>query len=107
MSALNTLRQILMPKNFSKIQIRPSAAPEASGSNDLSPFILPLVFITLIRLWLSEAQSLWASYLPHDDVLFLNIAQSLASGNWLGDYNHLTLVKYPFYPAWIASSYHL
>jgi hypothetical protein len=37
-----------------------------------------------------------------DDALFVKLAQSIASGQWLGDYNELTLVKGPFFPLFLA-----
>lgn len=39
----------------------------------------------------------------HDDLLFLRLARSIVSGDWLGPYDQLTLVKGPFYPVWIAA----
>lgn len=40
----------------------------------------------------------------HDDALFLSLAQQIASGNWLGPYDRLTLAKGPFYPMWLAAT---
>lgn len=42
-----------------------------------------------------------------DDGLFVRGAASLLSGHWLGPYDHLTLVKGPFYSVWIALSWAL
>lgn len=39
----------------------------------------------------------------HDDGLQFNIAQSLTRGEWLGDYDKLTLAKGVTYPVWLAS----
>jgi|GEM_PF-2765193 len=38
----------------------------------------------------------------HDDFLFIKLANSLLEGNWLGEYNFLTLVKGPVYSFFIA-----
>ncbi len=61
-----------------------------------------------VRLWLVNGLAISAiGPSPHDDHLFLNLAASLISGNWLGPYNQLTLAKGPFYPMWIAASFGL
>ena len=46
----------------------------------------------------------WQGY---DDMLFINHAQSLAEGRWLGKFSELTLVKGPGYPAFLALNYWL
>ena len=64
---------------------------------------LPYVVLILLRLWLTTAQDL--SYQGtgyHDDRLFIELAEHLRYGEWLGEYNHLTLAKGPFYPFFIA-----
>ncbi|MDX8412004.1 MAG: hypothetical protein R8K46_09095, partial [Mariprofundaceae bacterium] len=38
----------------------------------------------------------------YDDMLFINLARELMSGNWLGPYTETTLIKGPFYPMWVA-----
>lgn len=42
-----------------------------------------------------------------DDMLFINHAQSLAEGRWLGKFDELTLVKGPGYPLFLAFNYWL
>jgi hypothetical protein len=37
-----------------------------------------------------------------DDGLFLRLAQEFSEGHWLGDYDHLTLVKGPMFPIFIG-----
>ncbi len=66
-----------------------------------------LGILTLIKLWLVSAQTINAFFAPHDDLLFLRLAQHIASGGWLGEYNNLTLAKAPFYPFWIAAMFWL
>lgn len=39
---------------------------------------------------------------PHDDGLFLRLAQSLEEGRWLGPYDNLTLAKGPAYPLFVS-----
>ncbi len=71
---------------------------------------------TRSRLWLAAAllltaAKLWfAQALPvraiggsiHDDALFLQLAEHLLQGRWLGPYTQLTLAKGPAFPVWIA-----
>jgi hypothetical protein len=83
----------------------PATAPV--NTQTLSSVLLPIFLIAILRLWLTAAQPLLANYYPHDDFLFLHLAHSLASGNWLGEYDQLTLVKYPLYSMWIAATYTL
>lgn len=42
------------------------------------------------------------SYAIIDDTLFMNLGRRLASGQWLGPYNELTLAKGPGFPAFLA-----
>lgn len=65
-----------------------------------------MVLLIIVRLWLVEAQDLLATYTPHDDYLFIKLAQHILSGTWLGPYNQVTLVKGPVYPLFIAAAHH-
>ncbi len=61
--------------------------------------------LILLRLWLVEVYELMATWTPHDDYLFIMLAKHLLSGDWLGPYNQLTLIKGPGYPLFIAASH--
>lgn len=64
--------------------------------------------LALIRIWLTVNQPLKAvGGALHDDQLFIDQAASIVDGQWLGPYNHLTLIKGPGYPLWIAAMYQL
>ena len=64
--------------------------------------------LILSKLYLLRGQSLMAHPgAVHDDGLFLSLASSIVSGNWLGDYSQFTLMKGPFYPLFIAVSHAL
>ena len=69
-----------------------------------------IVAIAVARLWLTAVRTLraigWASI---DDYWFLQRARSIMAGQWMGPYNHLTLIKGAVYPLWIAaiSSLHI
>ncbi|MCI5149696.1 MAG: hypothetical protein D3916_09970 [Candidatus Electrothrix sp. MAN1_4] len=76
-----------------------------TSSNSI--YILAGLLLILSKLWLVSAHQLMAWTAPHDDLLFIQQAHALLSGNWLGEYNQLTLIKGPFYPIFIAFCYYL
>ena len=39
----------------------------------------------------------WIDGAPLDDELYFHAAQSITAGNWLGEYNYLTLSKHPLF----------
>lgn len=62
--------------------------------------------LTVAKLWLSRGQGVYAlGGAGHDDRLFIELAQHLVRGYWLGPYNELTLAKGPFYPLFIAAAF--
>ncbi len=62
--------------------------------------------LTVAKLWLSRGQGVYAiGGAGHDDRLFIELAQHLVRGEWLGSYNELTLAKGPFYPLFIAAAF--
>lgn len=61
--------------------------------------------LILLRLWLVSVFEVPALRRPHDDYLFITLAKNLLSGEWLGPYNHYTLIKGPVYPLFIAFSH--
>jgi hypothetical protein len=62
--------------------------------------------LTATKLWLSRGQSVYAiGGAGHDDRLFIELAQHIVRGEWLGPYNELTLAKGPFYPIFIAAAF--
>lgn len=65
-----------------------------------------LLLLIFIKLYLVSGQSVFSiGYAGHDDRLFINHAQSLLRGEWLGEYTNLTLAKGMFYPVFIALSF--
>jgi len=69
-----------------------------------SSLIAVAAVLTLVKLWLVGGQTLQAlGTYAYDDLLFLNLAKSIMSGNWLGPYSEATLVKGPFYSLWVAA----
>lgn len=69
-----------------------------------------IVAAAVTKLWLVAFWRVAAfSFAGYDDLWFLRKARSILEGQWLGPYDHLTLIKGPAYPLWIAltSSLHL
>jgi hypothetical protein len=66
--------------------------------------LLPVyIGFVLLKLWLVASQPILAiGGAANDDGLFLNLANSLSKGQWLGTYNVLTLTKGCFYSIWIT-----
>ena len=56
-----------------------------------------------LKLWLTAAQPILAvGHAEYDDRLFLELANALLHGDWLGTYGPLTLAKGPMYSIFIA-----
>ena len=62
-----------------------------------------IVVASAAKLWLTAVFPLeaigWAIY---DDRWFVERGLSILAGSWLGEYDHMTLIKGPGYPLWIA-----
>ncbi|MEW8029155.1 MAG: hypothetical protein AB2792_12325 [Candidatus Thiodiazotropha sp.] len=68
--------------------------------------LLMIVAAVIFRYWLTAALPITAhAHGTFDDALFIRLAQSIVSGEWLGEYDKLTLVKAPLYPLFIAANY--
>lgn len=39
---------------------------------------------------------------PHDSLRYLGMAETIAAGQWLGQYDHMTLIRLPLYPIFLA-----
>lgn len=64
--------------------------------------------LTATKLWLTSGQAVFAlGFAAHDDRLFLQLAEYIVQGQWLGPYDQLTLAKGPFYSVWIAAMFQL
>lgn len=66
------------------------------------PVFLAAIALTLAKLLLITGQKVLAFDSPYDDILFLSRARDLQEFEWMGSYNHMTLIKGIFYPFWIA-----
>jgi hypothetical protein len=77
-------------------------------SFDWGSVVVPIVIIAavLFRYWLTAGLPITAhAHGIHDDALFIRLAQSIATGDWLGGFDELTLVKAPLYSIFIAINY--
>lgn len=71
-------------------------------------FLASIFLFIIVKLYLVSGQTLSAhGGAFHDDKLFLDLANNISNGNWLGEYNNRILIKGPFYPLWIAINYKL
>lgn len=67
-------------------------------------FWITVVLVTLAKVVLSRFQLVytWIDGAPIDDELMFRAAQSITAGQWLGEYDWLTLSKHMFFPVWAA-----
>ena len=66
-------------------------------------FWLAAAVLIVIKLLLARGMTFnGIGYMAADDQLFIHQATSILQGDWLGNYNYLTLFKGPFYPLFIA-----
>lgn len=69
-----------------------------------STFWLLVAAAVLVKVLLSRFQMVytWIDGAPIDDELMFRAAQSITAGQWLGEYDWLTLSKHMFFPLWAA-----
>ena len=66
------------------------------------------VALTAVKLWLVAGQRIFAiGPAFHDDRLFVELAEHLVNGRWLGPYNQFTLAKGPMLSFFIAAAFKL
>lgn len=73
---------------------------------DISAHLLWILCIlaAVLKISLCAFQYIYASpdLSPIDDTLMFDLAQSITAGNWLGEYDWLTLSKHSFFALWLA-----
>lgn len=75
----------------------------ADTNSNARRWLVAAAVMTVFKLWLTSAQSIFAiGFAAHDDRLFLQLAEHLIQGHWLGPYDQMTLAKGPFYSLWAA-----
>ncbi len=84
-----------------------STTAQRTSSNVIaSPLFLLILalFLSVLKIWLVSGQNFYAiNGAAYDDFLYIRGAAQLLQGQWLGDFDYLTLIKGPFYPLWLAS----
>ena len=84
---------------------------ERSGNNRIYIkyiLIIALGILTIYRIYLGMNIPLYIQGdARYDDFLMVKYADSIASGQWLGVYDHLTLVKTAAMPILLACGYHI
>ena len=86
-----------MPNLLSRLRgLRPALIRRA--------FWLWAALITLLRCAVTHFQLayMWAGGAPLDDELMFRAANAITSGQWLGEYDYLTLSKSMFFAVWLA-----
>lgn len=62
-----------------------------------------IAFIGFIQIWLISNITIYQrGFSIHDDILMLDYAENLSSGNWLGTHDNKTLLKRISYPIFMA-----
>ncbi len=69
-------------------------------------FFLVGCAVVAVKFYLLQDQKLIVLGDAHyDSRLFIELAQNLSQGRWLGPYDEKTLIKGPFYPLWIVAAH--
>jgi hypothetical protein len=62
------------------------------------------LLLTAFKLWLTRSQPIYAiGPAAHDERLFLQLANNIVNGEWLGAYTQMTLAKGSFYSLFVAA----
>lgn len=66
-----------------------------------------VLVLVALRIFLVRHQPIWGIVVnqPYDENHFVDQAESILTGHWLGAYDHFTLIKGPFYPLWIVLTF--
>jgi hypothetical protein len=61
------------------------------------------LFTSGLQLWLAAPDEVVASANPYDQQRYVEMADQIRQGRWLGHYGPLTLARGPGYPLWLAA----
>jgi hypothetical protein len=70
-------------------------------------YVLSVIALAAISIWIRTGFPVAVVSGIFDDRLFIRLANFLASGDWLGPYDHMTLAKGMFYSMFIACAHFL
>jgi hypothetical protein len=82
--------------------MRVSVASESQQQNYL--YLVATLLGTYLAVWSARPIAVLMNATA-DDMLFMRLSSHILSGDWLGPYNHYTLVKGPGYPLFLAVSH--
>lgn len=69
-------------------------------------YLILFIAVAAAYLWLVSGLPVpLLMHAAHDDQLYVKMALKILRGEWLGEYNELTLLKEPFYSVWLAFNY--
>ena len=67
--------------------------------------IFAVLIVAFLYVLLMNQQNIYFTEFIHDDLFFVEKANAIISGNWLGEYNHMTLIKLPLLSLFISLAY--
>ena len=71
-------------------------------------FIIALIIVSLLKQFLVHDLPIAANVgLGVDDMLMINMTDSIVNGNWIGEYNDIILTKGPTFPLILVAIYYL
>jgi hypothetical protein len=68
-----------------------------------SRWLVAMGTVAALALWLAWGDEIAARAIPHDQQRYAEMAFELSQGRWLGAYDHMTLIREPAYPVWVAT----
>jgi len=77
------------------------AAGWAASASPL--FWLAVAAVCTLQLWLAFPSEIIARTNPYDQIRYLEMAESIGDGDWLGPFDVMTLTRDVAYPSWIAA----
>ena len=92
----------MLDREESKIHSSAERIAGNSGRTGRRALLLGCVLIAVFKLWLVAEDEVVARANPMDQLRYLEMAQALTHGEWLGEYHPLTLIREPGYPGWVA-----
>lgn len=75
-----------------------------STSNHRLALLMSCLLLGLFKIWLVRDFEIAARFMPADQSWYLNAAQFILRGQWLGPYDSIALLRQPGYPLWLALS---
>lgn len=87
-----------------------ASGQQTSASSGIRRYFWPgaALLLSAVKLWLVQAQTIYAiGPAIHDDKLFIQLAEHIINGQWLGPYNQFTLAKGPLYSLFVAGNFWL